>query len=232
MTPLKTKISFLFAILLFSGIILRAQEPDPYAIIDSVSNRLGKINDYQADIEIEVDVDFIRMPVKHARIFYKKPDIIKFESDEFIMLPKRGFDKQVTDILNEPYSAIYLGREELNGRQHDMIRIVPLGKRPDVILATWWIDPEKFLIARNESTMKKEGNFTVEFIYGDPGISLPTEMIFTIEIEKFSLPLKFIGKSEGLDIDREKMKGSNTGKVYIRFDHYSINTSMTEDIFH
>ena len=216
---------------LLSMASLQAQETDPYAIIDSVRYRLEKINDYQADIEIEVDVDFIQMPVKHARIYYKKPDKVKFESDEFIMLPKRGFDKQVTDILDEPFSAINIGRELLNGRPHDVIRIVPLGKRPEVVLATWWIDSENFLISRNESTLKKEGNFTVDFIYGEPGISLPTEMIFTIEIEKLSIPLKFIGKSEGLDIDREKMKENNTGKVFIRFDHYRINTSLPDNFF-
>lgn len=209
----------------------RGQDPDPGTIIDSVRQKIERIMDYQADIEIEVDVEFIRMPVKHATIYYKQPDRVRFESDEFLMLPKRGFDKQVTDILDEPYSAIYLGREMLEGKENHLLRIVPLGKKPEVVLATWWIDTENYLITRNESTLRKGGNFTVDFIYGDPGIPLPTQMTFSIEVEKFSIPLKFIGKAEGMEIDRDKMKEDSRGKVYIRFSNYRINQGLDDASF-
>ncbi|HSG67634.1 MAG TPA: hypothetical protein VK994_02930 [Bacteroidales bacterium] len=221
----------LYAILLYCTPALNAQEGKPYSIIDSVRYKLDLIHDYQADIEIEVDVEFINMPVKHARIFYKKPDKVKFESDEFLMLPRRGFDKQVTDILDEPFSAIYLGIETLNGKPHHVVRIVPLGKKPEVILATWWIDTASFQIARNESNLRKDGSFTVDFMYEDPGIILPTKMTFSIEIEKFSIPLKFIGKSQGMEIDKSRMKEDSQGKVYIRFSNYRINNNIPDDLF-
>lgn len=205
--------------------------PDPYPIIDSLSYKLDLIEDYSAEIEIEVDVDFISMPVKHATIYYKKPDKIKFKSDEFIMLPKKGLGNRINSILKEPFTAIYLGQEILGNEMHHIIRIVPMGKNPDIILATWWINSSSYLIAKNESNTKNEGSFTVDFIYDDPSIALPTEMIFFFNIEQLKLPLKFIGKSKGTEVDPSRLDQPAQGKVMIRFSKYQVNQRLQDDMF-
>ena len=221
----------LLAIILFSGLRLVSQEVDPNAVIDSTRTKLEGIVDYQADIEIEVDVDFINMPLKHATIYFKKPDKVKFKSDEFIMLPKRGLNNRITQILDDPYTAIYLGNEMINEIPHYVIRIVPMGKNPDIVLATWWISSETYLISKSESNTRNDGNFMVDFIYGDRSIILPTEMVFSFQIEKLKLPLKFIGKSSGLEVDKSKMQEPQNGKVYLRFSNYLINTDLRDDLF-
>ena len=112
-----------------------------------------------------------------------------------------------------------------------MIRIVPMGKNPEIILATWWINAKTHLIGRNTSNTRNEGSFTIDFSYDDPGIPLPTEMIFSFEIEKLSIPLKFIGKSQGMEFDKTKMKEVNQGKVFIRFSNYTINSTLDDALF-
>lgn len=208
-----------------------AQETDPYELIEKLISTSEAVSDYSADIEIEVDVDFIKMPVKHARIFYKHPDKIKFKSEEFIMLPKKGLNNQLTAILNEPYTAIYLGSELIDGKSHHVVRIVPMGKNPEVILATWWIDANDFRISKSESNTRKNGSFTIDFQYDDPEIILPTQMIFSFEIEKLNLPLKFIGKAGGVEIDKDKMEEVNRGRVFIRFSNYKINSDLPDELF-
>lgn len=213
------------------GGFVSAQEADPYEILEKMKAITDQVSDYTADLEIEVDVDFIKMPVKHATIYFKRPDKVKFKSDEFIMLPKRGLNNQLTAILNEPYTAIYLGNEVLNEKDQHVIRIVPMGKNPEVILATWWIDKNDFRITKSESNMRKEGSFTIDFLYTDPTVLLPTQMIFSFEIEKLNLPLKFIGKSAGMEIDKDSMEDINQGRVLVRFSNYSINSSLPEELF-
>jgi hypothetical protein len=208
-----------------------AQDPDPYALIDSVKSRIYSIRDYTADIEIEVDVDFINMPVKHAKIYYKQPDKIKFKSEEFIMLPKKGFDNQLRKILDETYTAIYLGSEKINGQDHHIIKIIPMGKKPDIILATWWINADDYLISRSESNTRDEGTFMIDFNYEDPDLLLPSSMVVSFKIEKLSIPLKFIGKTAGMEIDKTKMGEEQNGKVFIRFSNYSINQSLEDSVF-
>lgn len=212
-------------------LIAKSQEPDPYEIIDSLKSKVNAIADYQVDIEIEVDVDFIKMPIKHATMYYKQPDKIKFKSDEFIMLPKKGFDNQFQKILNEPYNAIFTGIEAINEQKQYVIKVIPMGKKPDIILATWWIDPQTYLITKTESNTRNEGTFTIDFVYDEPSIDLPTQMTVRFEIEKLSIPLKFIGKTAGMEIDKTKMDGKQEGRVYIRFSNYIVNQEMDDAVF-
>jgi len=223
--------SALNLMMVFLCINLCAQEKNPYDIIDTMKIKLEQVYDYSADLEIEVDVDFINIPVKHARIYYKKPDKIKIRSDEFFMLPKRGLKNRMTEILEEPFTAIYLDQEIIREELHHVIRVVPMGRKPDIILATWWINCNSLLISRSESNTRNDGSYLVDLFYDDPGINLPTEMIFTFEIEKLKLPLKFIGKSAGMEMDKSKMAKPQKGKVIVKFTNYQVNTNLQDILF-
>ncbi|MBN2174251.1 MAG: hypothetical protein JW731_08975 [Bacteroidales bacterium] len=223
------RIIIIFSILFTWFDPLNAQGPNPYAVIDSLRSGLEKIQDYQADMEIEVDVDFIKMPVKHATIYFKQPDKFKFKSDEFFMLPRRGFNNSFQKIIKEEYNALYTGEEIINGRRQYVIKIIPLSKKPDIILATWWIDEERYLVSRAESNTRNDGTFLIDFIYHDPAINLPAEMKITFEIEKMKLPLIFMGKKEGVEFEKNQTKGKREGVVYIRFSNYLINQNPDID---
>lgn len=229
---LKYTIASTILVLIFHiGVHSSAQEVDPYGIMEKVKMRLDSVHDYSARIEIEVDVEFIHMPNKNAQIFFKKPDKMKIKSDDFIMLPKRGLNNKLAEMLHQPYTAIYLGKEDSEPEGSYLIRIVPTSRNPEIVLATLWIDPVHFRILKSESNTKKEGSFLVDFIYDDPEDLLPSEMVFTFEIEKLSLPLTFIGKSAGMEIDRSKMEKVQEGRVYIRFTDYQINKELKDDFF-
>jgi hypothetical protein len=226
-----TLLSFILFLLLSAALKTWGQDPDPYEIMGTVKMRLDSVHDYSATIEIEVDVDFIHMPNKYAQIFFKKPDKMKIKSDDFVMLPKRGLNNKLAEMLNEPYTAIYLGREESQPYDSHIIRIVPTSRNPEIVLATLWIDPIHFRILKSERNTKKDGSFVVDFLYANQDDLLPSEMIFIFEIEKLSLPLTFIGKSAGMEIDRSKMEKVQEGKVYIRFSDYRINENLPDLFF-
>lgn len=207
------------------------QEPNPDSLIKKVLTKIEIIESYKVDVEIEVDVEFINMPVKHATMYYKQPDKIKFKSEEFIMLPKKGLKDGIRKLLSEPYTSIYIGTETLNESNHHIVKIIPTGKKPDIILATLWINEKTFLLSKSENSTRNEGTFTVEFSYFDHSLALPSEMVISFEIENLNIPLKFIGKTQGIDIDTEKAKGKQEGKVYIRFKNYAINLAIDNSVF-
>jgi hypothetical protein len=59
-----------------------------------------KIDDYQVDVRIKVDVDFLKMPEREATIYYKKPDKFHIDSENFAMLPKSGLNFSPLGFLN------------------------------------------------------------------------------------------------------------------------------------
>ncbi len=220
----------LFILCLISIRSLSGQEPNPDSLISKVLFEIEKVKSYKVDVEIEVDVEFINMPIKHATMFYKHPDKIKFKSDEFIMLPKKGLNNGIRKLLSEPYTSIYIGTENINESTHHIVKIIPLGKKPDIILATLWINEKTNLVSKSESSTRNEGTFTVDFSYSDT-LTLPSEMKISFEIENLKIPLKFIGKTQGINIDSKKAKGKQEGQVYIRFSNYEINQRIDNSVF-
>lgn len=226
MTLLKT-IPLALSLLLVLPSRIVAQDPYPY--LDEIKKELDLITDYQADMEIEVDVDFIRMPVKNARVYFKQPDKIRYKSDEFIMLPRMGPDFSINKLMKTPYTAIFNGFDQEVA--HCMIvQVLPQLKNPDLILATLWIDTLSLQTIRMEMFTRKQGNFVVDLTYGTERV-LPQQLIITFEIDQMNVPLNLMG--DMIDIDKEMMKKSEAtiGKVYIRFSNYIVNRGIEDSYF-
>lgn len=221
---------FCFLMILPQG-ILHAQETDPYKILGWLKEKTAAIKSYTADIEITVDVEFIRMPVKHACLYFRQPDKIRFTSSDFLLLPKRGFQNTVNTLLNSPFMAMNAGNEKIGNREQFVIKIIPSDKKSDIILATWWIDCETGNLTRTESNTRDQGSFVVDMKYNQPADILPVEIVVSFEIEGMSVPLKLIGKSNGMILDRQKMKGKQPGRVIIRFSGYTVNGNIDDAVF-
>ncbi|UCH20628.1 MAG: hypothetical protein JSU83_19145 [Deltaproteobacteria bacterium] len=228
------KYLFFISILLIVAVNLNrvhARSAGPVDILKTVLAKQNQINDYQVNIEIELDVDFINMPVKHAVMYYKQPEKVKFKSNEFLMLPKRGLNFSLRKILKDDFTSIFAGYEYFDKRRHYIITVIPTKKKSDIVLSTIWVDAELFIISKVENNTRADGSYVIDFTYGDESNVLPAEMKITFQMAHFNIPLKFIGKP--LEIDRQKLekKEKKTGVVYIRFSNYKINAGVSDDIF-
>jgi outer membrane lipoprotein-sorting protein len=208
-----------------------AQDKGPYQVLDRVRNKLEAIQDYHADVAIRVDVDFIRMPEKHASVFYKAPGKTRFKSDEFIMLPKKGTNFSALNLLEGGYTAIYAGTATIDDRQDEIIKVIPMKQKSDIVLSTLWVDTVSYRVMRVESTTRESGSYTIDFTYHDPSLPLPSVMKISFEIQNFNIPLKFIGK--GVEIDRNKLDSTavKRGVVILTFSNYQINKGINEKVF-
>ena len=84
------KIIFTLIVLLaikgFEGI---AQNPN--SILNGVQKKLNKALDYTVDVNIKVDLPFIKMLPIRAKIYFKLKDKFKVESKSIAIVPKQGF---------------------------------------------------------------------------------------------------------------------------------------------
>lgn len=208
-----------------------AQPADSGRILKLVLAKQNQIMDYRVNIEIELDVDFINMPVKHAVMYYKRPQKIKYRSDEFIMLPKKGMDFSLRNILSDDFTSIFTGYEYINQRRHYTIKVIPIKKKSAIVLATLWVDTESLVVSRVENNTRSEGSYILDFTYGQESELLPAMIKIAFEMEDFDIPLKFLGKPIKSDEKNVRQKGKKTGVVYIRFSGYKINSGLSDDIF-
>jgi outer membrane lipoprotein-sorting protein len=219
-------------ILLAIGLgVSSAQKKDPDQVLDEVKKTFNQVQDYVVDVNIKVDVDFIKMPETKATIYYKQPDKVHLESESFALLPREGLDVSPMGLLKEKYTAIYQKEDTVDGDKTDVIKVIPLEDESNVVLTTLWVDETKHIIRKVQSTLKVGGTFSIELKYDNPKIDypLPSSMIFTFNIEKMNLPKGMSGElNDNKDKDEKK---KTTGKVYVTYSNYKVNKGIPDSVF-
>ncbi len=224
----------IFAIILLINGIVFSQGKKIEDILEKVKTEFEKIEDYQVDVKIKVDVDFLKMPDREATIFYKKPDKFHINSENFAMLPKSGMNFSPFEFLNYEYTSFYEGEDTINGILTSVIKVIPLEGRAEVILSTFWVDTKRNLILKVESSRKPQGDFVIDLSYSktEGNFWLPSSMIFTFTIDRSILPRRFMedqdSKSGEIENDSTKVK---TGKVFLTYSNYRVNVGLPDEIF-
>lgn len=215
--------------LLIIGFIILTITPLKAQVIDadllSIKQRMDSIELFSTNLKLEVDISFINMPVKTARMTYKKGQSVKFSSDDFVMIPKRGLDFSLTRFFEYAFITVDRGTEQRNGKTFKLINIIPTDKRADFSIATLLLDTKNKRVIESEINTKKEGAYALVMEYNNDKKALPDKVVVSFEIEKIRIPLNFMGKDT--DIDRKQMRsaGAKTGKIYLTMSNYQIQYS-------
>ena len=200
-------------------------------LLDSIKNKYLSVNDYQADITVEIDVDFINIPDKHARVFFKQPDKISYKTDGFILIPKKGIDFNITHILGMEYNALSVGKEPIGNTGTEVIKIIPLQAESELILATIWLDKLNMQVMQLEVNSKASGSFKMRFFYNTIKDILPGKIEVTFGLSQFNVPFEFLFNSESQLFKKKDKTETTTGKVTVHYSNYIINSGLPDSIF-
>lgn len=225
---------FIIVLILFTLTSIIAQSKNPDEIINGVIVNFNKVKDYQVDVNIKVDVEFLKVPDSKAKIYFKQPDKVHLESEGFALLPKDGLDFSPSVLAKKNYTAIYEQDVILDGVNTSIVKIIPTGDQGNVILSTLWIDQKKQIIRKVESTTKTNGTFTINFSYDENlKYPLPAKIVFSFNLDQMNIPKVF---NDDPDSDQPKKKNkrlnsTTKGKVIISYSNYVINKGVSDSIF-
>jgi len=94
-----------------------------------------------------------------------------------------------------------------------------------------WVDLNKFVIKKVETSTKTAGTFWIDMHYNENSLyPLPCSMVFSINTEQFKGQGGFKKNIEGGD-KQKAGKDSSTGKVYIYYNDYKVNKGIPDSIF-
>jgi outer membrane lipoprotein-sorting protein len=225
---------YLIGLFLFLVQLGFSQSKDPDEIINKVVTNFDNVKDYQVDVNIKVDVEFLKVPETKAKIYFKQPDKVHLEAEGFAMLPKNGMEFSPSSLLKKEYTAIYEQDVDLNGIKTSVVKIIPIGDQGDVILSTLWIDQKKQVINKVESTTKTNGTFTIEFFYDDKiGDPLPAKIVFSFNLDKMNIPSTITGETNN-EKSGKKHKSSDSrtkGRVIVNYSNYKVNKGIPDSVF-
>ena len=208
--------------ILFVGMysVLYAQNIDTDLL--KAKQRMDSIQQFSANLKLEVDINFINMPTKYATMNYTKGKPVKFSSTDFVMIPKRGLDFSMNRLFEYSFITVPRGEEIRKGVSYKAVNIIPTDKRADFSIALVLLDIQNNRVVETEISTKKDGTYNLVMSYENKSQVLPNLVEVNFEIEKIKIPINFMGKDT--DIDRKKMRadGMKSGKIYLTISNYSI----------
>jgi outer membrane lipoprotein-sorting protein len=224
----------IFISVLILTAVICSQVKNPEAMLEKVKLEFEKVEDYQVDVKIKVDVDFLKMPDREATIYYKRPDKFHIDSENFAMVPKSGLNFSPLGFLSYKYTAFYEKEDTVNGILTSVIKVIPLEGDADVILSSFWVDTKRNLILKVESSRKPQGTYIIDLKYlkTSEGFWLPSALVFSFTVDRSLISKRFNEPSDSKS--KEKTKDSEkteTGKVYLNYSNYRINIGLTDEFF-
>lgn len=225
---------FILSLLIFLSQVGFSQSKDPDEILDAVITNFDKVRDYQVDVNIKVDIEFIKVPETKAKIFFKHPDKVHLESEGFAMLPKNGMEFSPSALIQKEHTAIYEKDIDINGIKMSIVKVIPLGDQGNVILTTLWIDQKEKIIRKVESSTKTNGTFTIDFSYSDKiKYPLPEKIIFAFNVDNMKLPQSIPGNHTNTDSGKKKKPSDSRtkGRVIVNYSNYIMNKGIEDSVF-
>ncbi len=199
---------------------LSAQDIDSNLL--KIKRRMDSIEEFSAQIRLDLDVSFINMPAKNAEMHYIKGKPVDFSSDDFVLIPKRGLDFTLNEIFKYSFFTVNRGMEEKNSILCKVINVIPTDKKADFAIATLIMDTVKNRIIETEITTKKDGSYTLLMQYEKPISVLPYMVEVNFEMERIKIPLNYMAKD--VEIDKKKLSSEDlkTGKIFLQISDYKI----------
>lgn len=222
----KTILSLLIIIQLSCNLLAQS----PRLLLNEVQTKLNKAANYKADINIKVDLPYIRLMPINTKLYFKQKDKFKIDTKSIAVLPKQGFlqfSNLVKDSVN--YTAIFQGYDNINNIKTSLINLIPNNDTSDVVLAKLWIDPIDQVIIKSLITTKSSGTIKTEYTYGSQiAYGLPDIIKFVVDVKKFKIP-----KALAADINTSKSKKveKKSGEIRISLKNYIINKGIDDAFF-
>ena len=243
------KYDYIFFIFLFTSI--KSQNTDLDIVKSNIITQFSKIEDYQVDINIKINMTGFRMPKKKIKMFFKKPDKLNIKTNGFAIVPKTGINNNPNELfkmfnyINEVNRTIrdnkqfYFISGIVNQDSIDM-PIKNFKSEESNVKMSLLIDAKEWIITEVDIFLDKEKTFSIRTDYINiNNIMVPekTKLIIGIkEISRiknnFNSDLLFnsdndLAKASGFNLKNDEFKG----EISMKFSNYIINQGIDDQIF-
>lgn len=199
---------------------LTAQDQSRETIM-AFKEKMEQIENYTVDVRIKVEVDFINIKERKAKVTFTQPDQFDFKAEGFALLPKKGMEMEYLNVMNEGFTSIFIKEEMVNGVNTSLIKMIPDNSDGDIVLAEMWIDPKTSVMHQMRTFSKNSGTYIINFFFAEHPFDLPDRVEVKFDIKNKKLPVAITGDIES--IGKAVEKGNSEGKVIIRYENYVVN---------
>lgn len=224
----------LYSLIAFTMLFLNSYAQNEAQLIKAVKAKLDKVNNYQANGRMLIDVSFIKAPKSNVAVYYKSPDRFKVEKEGGIsILPKGGVSINMGALFNNTnYTAVGAGTVVVKGITTKVVKLLPLDESSDVVLTTLYIDEKNLLVRKTAVTTKENGSYEMEMDYGKYSQwGLPDKVVFLFNTKDYKLPKGMTFEYDKGDKKAAEAMKNKKGRVEITYSAYTINKGVSDAVF-
>jgi hypothetical protein len=169
---------------------------------------------FATSVNINVAVPGLTIPPKDIHVYYEKGKKPQIKGKGLLLLPKKGFVNQFSDLLSIPAHWIFI--EDTGGIIH--YKLVAMDAKADWVTADLKITKANLQIQEIDLNTKESGVFQIKHRYEKGVFPVYTEINFWTK--KLNIPLKFLGKSNLHSV--KDIDGKVKGKIVLKYSNFRI----------
>jgi len=213
------------------------QKKDPAQVFYQLREKMNSVHDYVADVRLKIDVKFMRVPLMAGKLYFKSPGKLRLERGGGIsVMPHKSINLSVDKMMpTGDVTVIDAGTDQIDGRPVRILKVIP-DAEGDIVLTKVWVDENRLLALRTETTTRENGTVKTELTYGKyEKQALPDRILFVMDVKEYKLP-----KGVTMDYDEGREQAAPTkggpqlptkGRIEIRYLSYQINTGLSDAVF-
>ncbi|UCH10952.1 MAG: hypothetical protein JSU61_03435 [Fidelibacterota bacterium] len=229
-------ILLLVALAPFSGSAQDRNAIDVEEILNHLRDRFNRIQDYQVDLQVSLDMPMLRMPRKNMTFSFKQPDLTRLEARGFAMVPRRGLALSPDSLLQSLHDLELAGDTLIDGHLCAILQGREQGLDDLDLQARLFVDRNLWLLRGLSTYLDDEEIFRLRTEYQEvaPDIYMPslTQLRFQVN-ERFLRGRRFRNEHFDPDIPEPVLpEGQDlTGEAAITFNNYRINLGLPDSYF-
>lgn len=226
-------------LLLLCSISAGAQQTDAEALFYRLRDKVVSVKDYTARVKMKIDISFMRVPQLNGTLYFKSPDKLRLERHGGIsIMPRKSVNLTLNNLIpSGGATVIDAGADVVAGRPVRVLKVVPNNDQTDIVLTKMWVDEERLLPLRTETTTRDNGTVKMELEYGRyTDLALPDKVTFLLDVKEYKMPkgvtMDYDDGSEATELKKTNdQKKSKKGKIQITYLDYKINTGLSDAVF-
>ena len=208
-------IKWLFILLFsFSIGLFSAQSSDAKKRMLNMVEKLERVPPYSCDVNINIDVKFIRIKERVGKMIYRSPEDIDYKIKGFAFLPKKEMGTISTSLFKEDFIAIDMGKENEN----QIIKVIPMDISSEIVTGQFWIDSAD-LVQKMILITKEKGSYTAEMNYNGTLYDLPSIIRMSFDVKNQKMPALLTGDLEAYTDEMDEDEVSK-GTITIMYSNH------------
>ena len=207
------KITIITIALILRGLVF-SQSNEARLKMLNVVEKLESVPPYSCDVNIDIDVKFIKIKERTGKMYYNSPNDIDYKIKGFAFLPKKEMGATSTDLFKEDFIAIDMGSENDN----QIIKVIPMDINSEIVTGQFWINKSE-LIQKMILITKDKGSYTADLTYSNINHNLPKSIKMSFDVKNQKMPAMLTGDLESY-VEEDDDGEISTGSITINYSNH------------